>query len=83
MDDKNLETLFGLLPQRCIVLLEDLDAEGLQREKNIPSKAEKGSGDKAGDGDDKIDDDNKSRVTLSGLLNVIDGVASREGRILM
>ena len=60
--------LFAELPQRCIVLLEDVDTAGVGRRDSVDSDQEKES---------------KSAVTLSGLLNVLDGVSSQEGRILI
>ncbi|KAI7908802.1 mitochondrial chaperone bcs1 [Pyricularia oryzae] len=62
--DIELKALFTQLPQRCIVLLEDVDAIGLQHEHS--DSVEKRSG-----------------CSLSGLLNLLDGVASPEGRILV
>lgn len=71
-DDKELERLFTALPPRCIVLLEDIDAVGMKRQPDKP------------DEDDEEEEKVKmSRCTLSGLLNVLDGVASQEGRIVL
>lgn len=72
--------LFDELPERCIVLLEDVDSAGLvvrgSPQHNVASTPET-SGFPA-------DTSNSKRgITLSGLLNVIDGVASQEGRILI
>ncbi|EFZ02024.2 bcs1 [Metarhizium robertsii ARSEF 23] len=63
VDDKTLEELFNSLPGRCVVLLEDIDAIGTDRQ---------GSDKKA-----------KKALSLSGLLNTLDGVASQEGRVLI
>ncbi|KAL4994001.1 P-loop containing nucleoside triphosphate hydrolase protein [Aspergillus recurvatus] len=68
LDDNGLNTLFQALPERCIVLLEDFDVSGLQISRN----AEPGS--------DRI---GKSNLSLSCLLNVLDGVNAPEGRILI
>lgn len=70
--DLELERLFTALPPRCIVLLEDIDAVGASRMAD-------------GNGDDDEDEDRaaKARCTLSGLLNVLDGVSSQEGRIVL
>jgi chaperone BCS1 len=68
LDENGLNTLFQELPERCIVLLEDFDVTGLQ----ISRHPESGS-DRSG----------KSRLSLSCLLNVFDGVAAHEGRILI
>ncbi|KAK3339941.1 BCS1 N terminal-domain-containing protein [Lasiosphaeria hispida] len=80
--DQTLEKLFTALPPRCIVLLEDIDAVGIKRS----SKGEDGEDGDSDSGDDEEDRfrDRMSRgaCTLSGLLNVLDGVASQEGRIV-
>ncbi|KAK4461540.1 BCS1 N terminal-domain-containing protein [Cladorrhinum samala] len=81
-EDGILEKLFTTLPRRCIVLLEDIDAVGLRR------KHAKGDDDgEKGDDDDSDSDSDQSissnRITLSGFLNVLDGVASQEGRIVL
>ncbi|KAJ0336554.1 hypothetical protein COL922a_007830 [Colletotrichum nupharicola] len=55
----------------CIVLFEDIDAAGLTSTRD--SAAEK-SGRKSSV---------KGKLSLSGLLNLLDGVASQEGRILI
>ncbi|RKU39816.1 hypothetical protein DL546_000161 [Coniochaeta pulveracea] len=79
-EDKKLERLFASLPPRCIVLLEDIDAVGINKRN--------GTGDNSADEDDDGDDNNTKtflsrRITLAGLLNVLDGVASQEGRIVL
>jgi len=85
-DDNQLESLFSTLPPRCIVLLEDIDAVGIQKRRS------ESDGDESDDSDSDDEDWKKkqaqqhqrtSRCTLSGLLNVLDGVASQEGRIVL
>ncbi|KAH8760615.1 BCS1 N terminal-domain-containing protein [Hyaloscypha finlandica] len=73
--DSELETLFTALPPRCIVLLEDIDAVGIKRQVEMTEDED--------DDDDSDDGKSRSRCTLSGVLNVIDGVASQEGRIVL
>lgn len=69
--DRNLTTLFGQLDPKCIVLLEDIDAVGMKR-------------DREEQGQDKHGFRAMSMgCTLSGLLNVLDGVTSQEGRIII
>lgn len=69
--DADLEQMFQEIPPRCVVLLEDIDAVWVDR-----SNAEKSALDnKTGT--------NTSNCTLSGLLNVLDGVGSQEGRIVI
>lgn len=83
-DDESLEKLFTALPPRCIVLLEDIDAVGIKRR---TSKNDDDSDDNSDKDEDDEDSDNEDRgrssCTLSGLLNVLDGVASQEGRIVL
>ncbi|KAL3426893.1 mitochondrial chaperone bcs1 [Phlyctema vagabunda] len=75
-EDTDLERLFTLLPPQCIVLLEDIDAVGVKRQ------LANGSEDEEDSDDNKMDKYIRSRVTLSGLLNVLDGISSQEGRIV-
>jgi chaperone BCS1 len=76
LNDRGLGILFDALPRRCIVLLEDIDSSGIDRE---PRKEKIGSS----------HDPNKVKttvvcgVTLSGLLNVLDGPASVDGRLVI
>ncbi|KAK9776719.1 putative P-loop containing nucleoside triphosphate hydrolase protein [Seiridium cardinale] len=68
--DHDLEQMFQEIPPQCIVLLEDIDAVGIERD----------SGDKS---DQSSVHSNRSNCTLSGVLNVLDGVGSAEGRIVI
>ncbi|KAG9010680.1 hypothetical protein FRB94_010157 [Tulasnella sp. JGI-2019a] len=83
MNDTTLSNLMGRVPQRCIVLLEDLDAaftRGVSRDATstgVPSKMATAPAKK----DTSAGDDTNS-LSLSGLLNSLDGVAASEGRIL-
>ncbi|KAI4141015.1 MAG: hypothetical protein L6R39_005545 [Caloplaca ligustica] len=95
LTEEDLGVMFTSLPRRCVVLLEDIDAAGLVK-RNEPtetedpkeiseaaklgaeiSKAIKASQDKSAKGKDV------QGISLSGLLNAIDGVASHEGRVLL
>ena len=61
MTDDRLQHLMHAVPDRCLLLLEDIDAAtSLNRNTNNPM----------------------GRLTLSGLLNAIDGVAAAEERII-
>jgi len=76
--EDDLSALFAKLPSRCVLLLEDIDAVSSDRsrdtEKTDPRQnAAASQQNKSGRGN----------VSLSTLLNVIDGVASREGRVLI
>ncbi|KAF2786732.1 mitochondrial chaperone BCS1 [Melanomma pulvis-pyrius CBS 109.77] len=74
LDDYSLKSLFAELPQHCIVLLEDVDATVVHRK----------PGDSA-DGSHSVSKNGPAnqKVSLSTLLNVLDGLASSEGRLLI
>lgn len=75
LDDTTLQELISELPDKCIALMEDIDAafsHGIKR----PTTENTGSP----TADNEIL--SQGGVTLSGLLNSIDGVAAREGRLL-
>lgn len=88
LDDDGLAKLFNALPSKCIVLLEDIDSAGINREK-LKSKKPKGlkkeeKKEEAKEEAKEAEKDSSSNpISLSGLLNVIDGAASQEGRILI
>lgn len=67
LTDDRLNHLLAVAPQQTIILLEDIDAAFASREESKEIKS-------AYDG--------LNRVTFSGLLNCLDGVASTEARIL-
>ncbi|KIW02325.1 uncharacterized protein PV09_06470 [Verruconis gallopava] len=83
LTEEILVRLFSSVPSRCIVLLEDIDAAGLKRADEL--KLKKVIGDESAE--DKVQSGLRKKptasVSLSGLLNAIDGVASSEGRILI
>ncbi|KAM0323882.1 hypothetical protein ACHAQA_008463 [Verticillium albo-atrum] len=66
--DADLEQMFQEVPPRCVVLLEDIDAVWVDRTNPRPSGQ---------------DGNLTPNCTLSGLLNVLDGVGSQEGRIVI
>jgi len=67
LTDDRLNHLLNTAPVQSLILLEDIDAAFVSREDSKTSKA-------AFEG--------LNRVTFSGLLNCLDGVASTEARIL-
>ncbi|CZR67190.1 related to BCS1 protein precursor [Phialocephala subalpina] len=78
--EDRLRDLFAKLPSRCIILLEDIDAVSPKRPGDTETKDSHQI--VAGSPSQR----NKSvsvMVSLSALLNVIDGVGSREGRVLI
>ncbi|KAI0834496.1 P-loop containing nucleoside triphosphate hydrolase protein [Hypoxylon sp. FL0890] len=66
-NDQDLEQMFHEVPPQCIVLLEDIDAIWTKRDSANQDQHNKVT----------------SNCTLSGLLNVLDGVGSPEGRIVI
>jgi chaperone BCS1 len=95
MNDSTLQTLMGRVPARCILLLEDLDAaftRSLTRDNNStgnPNSDRDDNSSKSKEGPQarrsRRDKDSLSDVntlSLSGLLNSLDGVAASEGRLL-
>lgn len=92
MSDNTLATLMGQVPSRCILLLEDLDAaftrsvsrddkangtpSGSSSSSSSSSSSESGSSSKR----HRESDGDGSTLSLSGLLNALDGVAAAEGR---
>ncbi|KAH9946492.1 P-loop containing nucleoside triphosphate hydrolase protein [Amylocystis lapponica] len=86
LDDTGLSSLISDMPDKCIALMEDIDAafhQGITRERKEKPKENK-------DDDDSPDKprgrdettSSLSRITLSGLLNALDGIGAQEGRIL-
>ena len=72
----------GDVPSRCIVLLEDLDTaftRGVSRDANSTGApmSTKGSISSSSNSSEKESDGNT--LSLSGLLNGLDGVAAAEG----
>ncbi|OAR00671.1 hypothetical protein LLEC1_07374, partial [Akanthomyces lecanii] len=73
--EENLASLFAELPTNCIVLLEDIDTAGLSK-----TREKKEDDDK--DGSDSTPPV-QGQLSLSALLNILDGVAAQEGRVLI
>ncbi len=95
INDSTLTTLMGRVPTRCIVLLEDLDAaftRNTSRDANSTGNPEGKSEEKATEQTTNTSSSRRTRqkeqlsdvntLTLSGLLNALDGVAASEGRLL-
>ncbi|KAG9002810.1 hypothetical protein FRB94_003613 [Tulasnella sp. JGI-2019a] len=74
LDDGGLSRLVASTPAHSIILIEDIDCAFPSREEKERKKeaAEKGL----------LIAEAGSTITLSGLLNVIDGCSSEEGRLL-
>ena len=71
LTDDYLIRLFQALPDPCMVLLEDIDATSIVRRRTSTISGGKRSPEE-GQG-----------ISLSGLLNAVDGVASAEGVVLV
>ena len=82
-DDKALQSFFMRLPQKCFVLLEDIDAIGIDRRLGMENNLQDEDKDDDDDDDDNSPQKSESRCTLSGLLNALDGAAASEGRIVL
>lgn len=84
--EENLSSLFLELPTRCVVLLEDIDSAGLTHTReeinNVPTPGSTSGKEDPANGA-KETTAPQGRISLSGLLNILDGVASQEGRILV
>lgn len=75
MNDDTLNNLMNTTPENSIILLEDIDAAFPRRdlkEDEEKSKKDMMSPEEASSG----------KVTMRGLLNALDGVASTEGRLV-
>jgi len=85
MNEENLGTLFAELPKQCVVLLEDIDTAGLTHARDKPEEPPKLLIPMVPDTttNTPMQNNNNSRISLSALLNIIDGVAATEGRILI
>ncbi|KAH8121641.1 hypothetical protein ACSS6W_003113 [Trichoderma asperelloides] len=86
--EEGLTSLFGSLPTRCLVLLEDIDTAGLTHTREEPDAAPTpvpGTNPSAPPQPPSTNSNSGStgRLSLSGLLNILDGVASQEGRLLI
>ncbi|EIW75063.1 P-loop containing nucleoside triphosphate hydrolase protein, partial [Coniophora puteana RWD-64-598 SS2] len=74
MDDTKLAELIAYLPEQCITLMEDIDAaflHGVSRDGVDGVSSPQAQSHSGG-----------ATVTLSGLLNALDGIGAQEGRIL-
>ncbi|KAG8764082.1 hypothetical protein FRC15_007772, partial [Serendipita sp. 397] len=84
MNDTMLMNLMGRIPQRCILLLEDLDAaftRSVTRDSTstgVPTTTKTTSSSLL----TTTTENDGNSLSLSGLLNALDGVAASEGRLL-
>lgn len=95
LTDRDLLELFRSLGAGDLILLEDIDCAGLGREFQAPMLEDAGVGQEsqypvqeneirmAPWSEDKKEPKKRSQVTLSGLLNAIDGASAPQGHILI
>ncbi|KZP19387.1 P-loop containing nucleoside triphosphate hydrolase protein [Athelia psychrophila] len=93
LDDSALAELISDLPERCIALMEDIDAafasEGGLERRDLSATVIDPSGEKQTQAQSQPPPppvsgprSTASRITLSGLLNAIDGIGAHDGRLL-
>ncbi|CRG92848.1 putative mitochondrial chaperone BCS1-B [Talaromyces islandicus] len=78
VDDGEITSLFAKLPPHCIVLLEDVDAVGTARTERPETPKSLGDSSTVSEGGKS-----PGQLSMSGLLNALDGVSSAEGRVLI
>ncbi|KAI9045864.1 uncharacterized protein KD926_007167 [Aspergillus affinis] len=87
VNKNSLAVLFYSLPKRCIVLFEDVDQAGIRKRGNdIPLSRNRHETDEITECDSlelRSSERRSKGITLSALLNVIDGVSAQEGIILI
>lgn len=94
LTEEDMMMLFNSLPKRCIVLLEDIDCAGISRPKPVKKQRTKKKSRKARDtsatstGEEVPAIGPRSKrltnaITISGLLNAVDGISTAEGRVLI
>ena len=80
LDDNALQELIADLPEKCIALMEDIDAafhHSISRAAENPEKKLI-----TGDKGPESSSNDTPKISLSGLLNALDGVGAQEGRLL-
>lgn len=80
LDDSTLVTAITSLPRHTILLLEDIDAAMPDRKKTAISNMNLNS---SSPDDEFNEEDRSSQLTLSGLLNALDGIVSPEGMVVI
>ncbi|KAK6538030.1 hypothetical protein TWF694_010923 [Orbilia ellipsospora] len=70
--EEKLLQYFAELPRRCILLIEDIDTVAISKKR-----------DSEGCQRNNNNNPQNNNISLSGLLNAIDGIISHEGRILV
>lgn len=85
LDENNLAVLSRSLPERCIVLVEDVDEAGIQKRRpnSTPAPEVVDLNEKPSHNRADILPQGSGVITLSAFLNATDGVSAKEGRILV
>ncbi|KAK5215245.1 hypothetical protein LTR72_011685 [Exophiala xenobiotica] len=91
LTEEALLSLFNQLPERCVVLLEDVDSAGISRVKESPMPKHPESYVQMKDSRNMLKRERQEEpleqpgngISLSALLNAIDGVAAPEDRVLI
>ncbi|KAJ3509899.1 hypothetical protein NLJ89_g4974 [Agrocybe chaxingu] len=78
LDDEGLRHLLSSVPGRCLVLIQDIDV-ALSRTMNCNADTQDKLAEASPTQNVSI---SLNRVTLSGVLNALDGITSAEGRLL-
>ncbi len=87
VSNSSLLSLLDGLPKRCICLVEDFESSGATKKRArievVPSEAELKPGDKSDKSDNpsSLADLNLDMLTISGLLNALDGISGPSGVI--
>lgn len=76
-EDSDLFDAISGVPERAILLIEDVDANGAVKNRGKARKPKK-AGAPAVPGEEE-----KSPITMSAFLNALDGVMSKDGRLLV
>ena len=75
LTDGHLESLLDDVPDRCILLIEDIDAYEIAKKRSYTPMEKNVSR--------SFTEQKKLKITLSGLLNALDGVTSKDGIFLI
>lgn len=82
-DDNTLQRAFNAVEGNGILLIEDIDAVSVTEQRTDKAPPPQPVVVKVGEpGAPAVAEEKKSGITLSGLLNGIDGVIARDGRLL-
>jgi chaperone BCS1 len=70
--DTGIQAAFNYIEPGSVVVIEDVDAASITHERSTKPAA-----------NDNKEEDSEKKITLSGLLNAIDGIGARDNRILI